>query len=166
MSLSVGTFDARVVSHRWTSSAAGNVGLNVKVAIADGFGSEEEAWATIWITPKSRGIARAQFNGLGFDINAQEFSELDDEQYLAGRTCKVVVTEEEYKGRTYLKVSFPTNTKPTKKAITQAQRMLRDAEEVAEDAPDPAPPMPPPAPKSEPPARVNVSDTDGSDIPF
>jgi hypothetical protein len=132
-----GIFDAEIVAIGLKSSQAGNPGVWITVAIDDGFGRSEEITGTIWITQKALGMARGQFKAIGFDYKTLVLSH-DNLQGCVGNECSVTLKDEEYKGRTELKISlFGSNAPPSPEALDAATKALRTAKDDGEE------PLPP-----------------------
>lgn len=99
-----GSYKAVVTDHRWTTAQSGNPGLAVTVDVIDGFGGVESMVGTIWFTPKSMGMARTQLRALGFDPDKQHVKDIGGSISLRDHECEVQIAEEDYKGRTSLKI--------------------------------------------------------------
>ena len=99
-----GSYKAVVTDHRWTTAQSGNPGLAVTVDVIDGFGGVESMVGTIWFTPKSMGIARTQLRALGFDPDKQHVKDIGESISLRDHECEVQIAEEDYKGRTSLRI--------------------------------------------------------------
>lgn len=104
MALQPGSYKAVVTEHHWTTSQAETPGLAISLDVLDGFGGCERMLHTIWFSTKAMGMARAQLKELGFDANKQHARDIGNGISFVDRECNVVLDNENYGGRTTLKV--------------------------------------------------------------
>ena len=149
MALRPGTYDAIVTEHHWTTSQSGNPGLAVQVDIDDRSGEFTAMVGVIWFTPKSMGMARGQLRALGFDPDRQQCKAIGETISLVDARCEVQIVEEEYRGRTSIKISrFGGIPKPpTQEQLAGLDALLAAAKKTDEREDDfsttkPAPPPP------------------------
>ncbi len=119
MSLDIGRrYLATIRSHRLRT-------LGDKAAVEIVADTEDgPAIPLIWLTEKAAGMARAQLRVCGFDVDARDMWELDDNhELLSGNMIPVDI--EEYNGKAQARI--PTSDTPTKKAISVVQTALRAA---------------------------------------
>lgn len=90
MSLSIGVYDAEIVSTGLGSTNKDSAYVSVLCRIED-----DQISAKIWLTEKSMGMAKKALKLCGFDIEKQELSALRDDPFvLAGKSIKVEITED------------------------------------------------------------------------
>lgn len=125
----VGIHKAIVKEHWFTTSQGGNPGLAVKVGIAGDWDDEEIMIGTIWLTPKSMGMARIQLRALGFDCDTQDLADLNDAISLVGHEVDVEIKEETYNNRTEMRIARfgGPAPKPTAEKLGEATKALRAA---------------------------------------
>ena len=104
MALQPGSYKAVVTEHHWTTSKANTPGLALSLDVLDGFGGCERMLHTIWFSDKAMNMARAQLKELGFDANKQHARDIGNGISFVDRECNVVLDNENYGGRTTLKV--------------------------------------------------------------
>jgi hypothetical protein len=147
VTLQPGIFNGVVVSHKWGTSGTGSPFLAVTVEIDDGFGTVDAITGKIYFTPKAKGMARGQLKALGFNPDEYEAGDIGDTVSLVGNECSVELDEQEFRGRTELRVArFGANKPPSKEELAKVTRMLREAKGKSEPAESPLHP-PKPAPK-------------------
>jgi hypothetical protein len=181
-----GVYQAEVRKHTWGYSQSGTPFLSVDLLIFTDFG-EEAMNGRIYFSAKSMGIGRQNLKALGFDPDTQEVEEVGDSISFIGNQCTIELQEQEYNGRTELKVArWGTVKPPDKEALRKLGADLKAAKtrKKTSDGPElpgfggpPAskPAVPPPAKANGPkplntmtPAEVKAeaaADDDGS-IPF
>ncbi len=107
-----GIYNAVVKQHCWITSRAGHPGLEVTVEVSDDWDSKPMT-GTIWFTDKALGMARMQLRALGFDPDTQKVGDIGPRISLVGHQCEVELAEEDYNGRTSLKIKrFGGRPKP------------------------------------------------------
>ena len=157
MGIQPGIYPATVVEHHWTTSQSGHPGLAITVQISDGWENPQMV-GTIWFTPKSGAMARQQLRELGFNPDTQHCNEIGQSVSLVDHQCDVQLTEEEYRGRTAVKITkFGGLPKPpTAAQLAALDGMLARAKKLDQDQDDEdaGPPsssyVPPPPPEARP----------------
>ena len=177
--LLAGIYKAVIKKHWFTTSAMkGTPGLAVKVEISDEWDEGQTFVGTIWLSPNAMGMARSQLKALGFDCDTHELSELEGEVSLVDRAVDVELREEDFRGKTELKIARfgGSAPKPTKDALSSATKELRAAKKAAKESESAAKATPAAKPvaekKATPPSEpfpdVNAQpqEESGDDIPF
>lgn len=127
-----GIHNAVVVEHRTVTSPGGTPYVLVTFQLND----NETIQARIFLTEKAAGIARKSLKAIGFDPDKQDLSALDENQHLlTGREAELDIREEEYRGRTSLKVAFinPIRSRLDGAQSAKYSQMLREIKQQ-EDA--------------------------------
>lgn len=91
----------------------------------------------VYITEKSKGIARAQLKACGFSVDRHPLSVLEKQPtFLAGHTAPVEIYEEEYGGKLRTKARIVTSKVSGVAAneIDHAEILLRSAKKAGEPA--------------------------------
>ena len=103
----------------------GNLFVNLKMELTTG----ENVYSRIFITEKSMGIARARLKKCGFDVDAQELADIEqNSDLLTGNQVPVDVYEEMYMGKNQTRVEITLDhLKVDKSALTRATKALRNA---------------------------------------
>jgi len=152
MPLTPGPCKGRIVTNR-----VKEINSKVAVVLTVQLDSGDATEVLIFCTDKSFGFARRQLKLCGFDVDAQELEELEDNpRLLDGRAVPLMV--ELYNGK--LRAQIDTNIKPEKFMFQSAQAGLRSAKKHGFDEPGPADDPPPHAEADEPPAPAS------EEIPF
>lgn len=138
-----GTYDCTVINARLRNAHTGSLGVSLLVEIEEpDTGQPFRINGDIWITDKAIRMARAQLKALDFDIDAHDLSEINN-GVLVGKTCRVMVDLEEFRGEERLKIKrFGEPPPPSPESIAEAQAALRAARhkkekpEATSQAPD------------------------------
>ena len=103
----------------------GTVDVNVRLALAD----HSEISAHVYITEKSKGIARAALKKCGFNPDVQDVWDLEENPMLLnGNEVQVDIFTDEYQGKRRLKAEIVLEkVKPDEKAVKKATSLLREA---------------------------------------
>lgn len=130
--INLGVQDATIVGTSVYTKENGTVDISVKLE----FGPNEYMTAHIYVTEKSKHMARAALKKCGFDPDTQDIFDLDAAQSpLIGNGVKVDVFDDEYQGKTRRKVEIVIEKKkPDANAMKKASLMLREAKSADEQA--------------------------------
>jgi len=143
--LGPGTYTAKVLEHRWTTSQKGDPSLAVKVSIITDFGDEEIYTGYIYFSDAAMGMARAQLRAFGFDPDHEELSDIGDTLSLIDREVIVQLEEHDYRGQISIRIKRfgGSPPPPDKNSIVATQAKLRQAkkrtQETALPTPEPLP---------------------------
>jgi hypothetical protein len=124
--LTPGIYEATVCKHWWEEKQSdGSPILLVQVTIFDGT-DDYKMTGRIYFSPKAVGMARGQLRELGFDPETEKIVDIGDTISFVGNTPEVTLEEEEWQGRTQLKLTrFGGRSKPpTADAMKAAQQAL------------------------------------------
>ena len=123
-----------VVSHKIGTARSGTRSVDVRFMVEDGEGWE--IVGNIWLTDKAWEMARKSLKAIGFDVDKQSTKLLDtNKELLAGNKCNITVAEEEYKGKTSLKVKFinPLSEAPSEDIFAKWDKKLREAKKKPDE---------------------------------
>jgi hypothetical protein len=165
-----GTQSGKVVSmYPGVSDSNGNVFVNCKFQLPSG----EFVYTKVYITEKSKTLARACLKKCGFDMDSREMDLVDLEQkpdLFAGTDVLLDIYEEPYNGKMQTRVNIVTERpKAEKGALAGAMALLRSAKksdgEGKEKVIQGFPKQPRPKPENMP-GPEETEDPAGGDIPF
>lgn len=127
-----GVQQATIVSHSVYTKPNGTVDVSIKIALAD----NTEMTAHVYITEKSKGIARQALKKCGFNPDVQDVWDLDENNLLLnGNEVQVDVFMDEYDGKRRLKAEICIERqKPDPNTMKKATMLLRDAKSKDETA--------------------------------
>lgn len=127
-----GVQNATIVSHSVYTKENGTVDVSVKVE----FAPQDSLTAHIYITEKSKGMARAALKKCGFDPDEQDVWDLDDRPtLLAGNKVQVDVFDDDYNGKTRRKAEIVIERqRPDVNKMKKATMLLREAKSADDEA--------------------------------
>ena len=166
MSIAPGTYTGRIVDHWFDKSSKKNTpGLWVKIAIAGEWEDEVELTGTIWLSENAMGMARKSLRACGLDLDKFKIWDLADKVSLVGNQCSVTLEEEEYKGRTTVKITgFGSQRQlPTMQELVRLQAALDAAKK---DDGQSSPPFPTPTAEPDPVYPDPNAQATREEIPF
>lgn len=128
---------ATIVEHAVYTKDNGTVDVNIKVALSD----NSTMPVHVYITEKSKGMARQALKRCGFDPDKQDVWDLDEKPTLLnGNEVQVDVFMNEYppgSGNRKLKAEIVIERqKPDPNKMKKATMLLRDAKGADDDAPN------------------------------
>lgn len=127
-----GVQQAEIVSHAVYTKPNGTVDVAIKLAFSD----NSEMTAHVYITEKSKGMARQALKKCGFDPDKQDVWDLDENNLLLnGKDVQVDVFMDEYQGKRRLKAEIVIErVKPDANTMKKATLLLRDAKSKDEES--------------------------------
>lgn len=160
MSAGIGRYKAKVIMTVLEEDPKGQTYIMASFDVED-----EKHSKRIYLTEAAMGIARAQLKAMGFDVDHQSLSELDQNPVLlAGNECEVEFGPWESAEGTVMQIKgiFKKREPKTADFLSKLDKQLREVKKT-----DQAAPAKKTATKA--PAKAQVKGAppeDGSDIPF